>query len=327
MAVTWITPVKFSNASTGTWEAMDASGDVSASATGVIVRIRMTFTASRTVDIRHGDSVETTPQTIAPNGTSWSCAGLNSAKEFDMWTGTTVNFGEAWLVGYFEDDATFDATPAFFEQATTATWEDVDIASATGAETAIGAIIRLNTGSSALRDKGFRMKGSTDARTDKAFRYSVAIIGVDGDEIFQQYSELAGPAVGADLIGWITKDATFNTDATDVSQNTTDSYVDLADLPAGATGGIYEMVMATSSTDLIAMRPDGDPHSQDFYDKHFSRHFWIEQEAVSLVVEQKIDQTTTDTFLVGYFEAAAAVAEAGPILQFDPKWHTRYIIG
>ena len=48
-----------------------------------------------------------------------------------------------------------------------------------------------------------------------------------------------------------------------------------------------------------------------------------------VIIEDGVDTfiLSSGVFAENQLAVAVAAVEAGPILQFDPKWHTRYTIG
>ena len=89
---------------------------------------------------------------------------------------------------------------------TTGSYQDVDISSDTGGDTAIGAIFTVNNDSGSGADKayGLRKNGSTDdfyyePRGDQS---NIHIIGVDGSEIAEM--KIENIAIDLYLTGYIT---------------------------------------------------------------------------------------------------------------------------
>lgn len=115
----------------------------------------------------------------------------------------------------------------------TGNWYDIDCSSYIAAG-ATGVILQVRVAGTITI--GFRKNGSTDNLTDIA--YSGALlwltIGVDGDRIFEAYTTSL-ELIAINIVGYFDSDATFFTNITDITPETTNEWVDVD--VSGNTGG------------------------------------------------------------------------------------------
>ncbi len=254
MAITWITPVERSNHLGAGWRNVDVSGDIPATATGVILHFHNTTGNSDQIGFRKNGSTDDRHR-----DTSWAhywvAVGVDGSQIFEEYT----EFGNldtlnVWLVGYFEDDAVFLTNGTAYNAASTNLWLDVDITPDTAGD-AIGAIFEIDA-TNTNDEHGIRKNGSTDARRSDAGSKHWAIIGLDVDEICEQ--NVSNTNVDMYLSGYITKEATFITNATDITNGIAiNGWHDLATLPAGAIGGFIESDTTGGTRTAYGLRKDG----------------------------------------------------------------------
>lgn len=313
--ITWITPVDIDPAATATWTDADVTAHVGAGVTGIIVHVYRSDASSAGLDwgIRQNGSTDARiNEWFGSNtGNLWTAIGIDGGDICEIYTEVHASF-EFWLVGWFGSDATFNLNADDISLGTTGSWLDIDIATLTGGETAIAAIIEIVSSANSMTF-GLRMNGSTDNRLQETRRHGWAVIGVDGSEILEgQISD-----VGCDffLVGWIITDVTMNTNATDLSLGTTGSWLDLSALPAGATGGFIEVVTTNFGNDF-GLRLNGSTENL-LGGAAGLQHSWGLVEADgSQIIEGQISSLSADFFLVGYSTAAAAVTVKKQIIVY-----------
>jgi hypothetical protein len=252
---------------TGGWTDVDVSSSVPSGATGVIVRIVNTGIANggtRYMGLRNNGSTDATRDYIRAASTTYAYIGIDSSRIFEAWKGNDDI--EMYLHGYFESPAEFFTNAIDKSIGSTTTWTDVDISSDTGGDTAIGAILLHECNfATASKTGGYRKNGSTDtniAEISSYYNLFGFIVGVDGSEIFEGY--ISTLDIDTYLVGYITDDATFQTNSIDVEPSTTGSYQDMTALTATIPlGGIY-FVGNSGAIDGYGIRKKGETY--DFYD-------------------------------------------------------------
>jgi hypothetical protein len=212
-----------------------------------------------------------------------------------------------YLHGYLTSDASFDTNATQFSP-TLNGWNDVDISTATGGDTAIAACMEYN--SSGNNSLGARKNGSIDDRTGNA-RHTFFLMGVDANEILE-----VNMAVDTLFLnGWITKDAVFNTNGTDMSLGTTSSWINLSALPSAATGAFVEVFEASGGAFSYGLRKDGQT-SPSIFRQISARRAWGFLEASSQIIEGRISSSKVDFYENGHSKAAAAAADNPMIRPF-----------
>lgn len=316
MAITWITPVDITPGVAGSWQDADVSGSVPAGATGVILHIHASpGYADWVTGWRKNGSTDARESNVYTGQHFWAGCGVDENRVLELYV--TANGGSnhatIWLAGYFTDDAVFFTNAPDKSLGATGSWIDIDISGDTGGDTAIGAILEIPHPGGNI-DWGLRKNGSSDNRVTGYWpRHTAAIIGCDGSEIFE--GQITHTDVDFFLMGYITKESTFITNATNLSLVGTGSWIDLAALPAGGTGGFIEVIMG-DETQNYGLRENG---SGETILGRSMDHMWGMVEADgSRLIEGQISNTNVDFFLVGYSEAAAAPPTvAVPILAME----------
>jgi len=298
MTVTWITPVNITPGTAGSWVDVGVSSYVAVGCTGVIFELR--DSSAGNFGCRKNGS---TDARLVAGSNSAHCmvsVGVDSNRIFEANIYSTSNIS-MYLMGYYNDDAVFltngvDKTPA-----SASAWTDMDISSDTGSDTAIGAIFEHYSSSGSVLFSGIRMNGSTDDRR-KRKSHLWSIIGVDANEICEGHVSNTG--LNLFLVGYVTKESSFNANGIDRSLASLNVWTSLAALPAGATGGMYESVEADSGSQDWGLRFPGAAAIVDdlFHDHVFA---WVQCDANRLV-EGRVTSTTVDFFELGYTQAAAA---------------------
>jgi hypothetical protein len=228
-------------------------------------------------------------------------AGLDANRIFEVYTQDTGV--KTYLIGYTGPGVTFFTNAPDKSLSTTASYQDIDISSNTGTDTAVGAIFTVTDSSASIYQYALRKKGSSDdlywrIRPDTSTMF---MIGVDGSELAEMKIENA--AVDLHLTGYVTSGAVFFTDAVAKATATTAEYVDVditADLLGSdvANGAILEIHdNGVSSNYAAALRPNG--ASYDYYAdiRHSGAITAID---ANDIFEQKIENTSVDLYLLGY---------------------------
>lgn len=297
----FITPVEVTPGTAGAWTDVDVSANIPAGSTGVIVHIVNTDTGGLALGLRKNGSTDGRTNNMRADSHKWACIGVDGSRIFEAFVGSTTLI-DIFLVGYFTTDAVFFTNAVDKSIGATGAWTDVDISGDTGADTAIAAVWELVDTTNSGLSWGFRKNGSTDNRlqfSNAGSQHVFGIIGVDGSEIFEH--QTASLSIDVFLVGYLKSGAVLNTNALDRSLGSTGSFVDLTALPAGAIGGIYEVINTSAAADW-GLRKNGSSESI----LHTQRHGWSIPEAdASQLVEGQIAATTQDFFEIGHFTSAA----------------------
>lgn len=322
MGLTFLTPVDVtpSGFSSQVWTDLDLSANVPAGSTGVVLHVRNASTGDLRTQYRKNGSTDNHAGFIGDLESSshqWVHVGCDTSQIIEFYHEDTAGNAVVWLVGYWDSDATFNTNYTVYTPGTANVWTDADITPDTGGG-AIGAIFVMaaSTGSD-LISVGARKNGSTDNRVFSTESHLDVVVGVDADEIAEVQVSLTTGVVG--LRGWITAGAQFNLNATDVSLTATGAWTNLATLPTGATGAIYETI-STSATATFGYRKDGT--GEDIHNRPTKQHDWTTVESASLIVEGWISATGVDTFQIGEigtFGGGGGGGQTTPILSYHQR--------
>lgn len=291
----FITPVRITPGTAGSWQDVDVSAHIPAGSTGVILHVFKNYSAiSYDFGLRKKGSTDDRHNTLYSDGHLWAAVGVDGNRVFQCYTGHITRV-DAYLVGYFGSEAVFFDNAVDKSLAGTGSWDDIDISANTGADTAIGAI--FDVVGVWQKNLGLRNNGSSDNRLSAVSEHIWAVIGVDGAEICE--GQIADAGIKFWLVGYLKSGATFNTNATDIALGGVGSWTDLAALPAGGIGGIIE-VFTSSYTYDYGLREKGS--AEDIYGRAPYARAWAMVEADNnRLIEGKISNTGMDFYLVGYF--------------------------
>lgn len=302
-----ITPTDLGASTTSAWTDMDVSSYVTGNPAAVILHVNNSSASARTIGLRKNGSTDNRTVTYKSNGHHYAVVGLDGSNIFEYWiSGTEVDL---YIVGSLSSDDYVAFTNAVDKTPSgTSGWQDCDISSDTGANTAIAVEVELVASTGSIVS-GIRCNGSTDARTNTYLNQIYQDrCKVDASEIFEAYRATSNPSYY--VVGYYLANSTWNTNATDYSLGTTGSYVDLSALPSGAIMGIFEI--SSSLVRAWDIRKNG--ASTDF-----SAQLPIQNQSSAIVecdgsqlVEGSISATQVDFWLRGYFTAAAGGNTAEP---------------
>lgn len=252
-AVGWITSVDITPTTAAAWVDADVSAYIPTGATGVILHINNT-TAAYNIGFRKNGSTDNRINSIRADEHFWAAIGVDSNRILELYLGSTT-YTTVYLVGYFTDEAVFFTNAVDKSLTVTSTWTDIDISADTGTDTAIGAIFEVVHIANGYRWYDFRKNSSTDnfsGGSNDVKSHNGVIVGVDANEICEAIIESTD--VDFFLVGYVTKDMVFNTNATDMSLSTTGAWTDLTALPSGATGAFFNVPIGA---DAFGLRQNG----------------------------------------------------------------------
>ncbi len=252
-AVGWITPVDITPATSGAWVDADVSAYIPTTATGVMLHINNS-TAAYAVGFRKNGSTDNRINSLRADEHMWMAIGVDNNQILELYL-DNITYTKVYLVGYFTDEAVFFTNAVDKSLSVTSTWTDIDISADTGTDTAVGAIFEVIHASNGYRWYDLRKNGSTDnfsSGSNDVKSHNGAIVGVDANEICEGIIE--NTDVDFYLVGYMTKDVSFNTNATDMSLSTTGAWTDLSALPTGATGAFFNVPLGA---DAYGLRQNG----------------------------------------------------------------------
>lgn len=294
-----IDPVEVTPGTAGSWQDVDVSSYVPSGATEVILHIvNKSLSAGYALGLRKNGSTDNRTNDMTRDNHLGAAIGIDNNRIFEAYVGNTTNI-DIHLVGYTMSGVTFFTNAYGKSLSTTGSWTDIDCG--TEAPNAIGLIWEVVVTDTSVYDYGFRKNGSSDNRIADAYIHSAfgAVIGCDTNQICEGY--IGNTAVDFYLVGYITDGCTFNTNATDLSLNTTGSWLDLSALPSGADMGFIEVHNDTSTGYDYGLRKNGS--SENIYYRVVFHCWGIVQCDSSQIIEGKIANTAVDFFVVGYSTA------------------------
>ena len=178
--------------STGSWQDIDASGDISSEATGVIcLLINTSGSTNYSAGIRkNGSSDEFTYGDIYKGARfNYQLCGVDASRIFESRIENSAV--EVYLVGYTKSPITFLTNGIDKSLSQTNEWTDIDVTSETEAE-ADGVIIFMkNTSSSSQGRSDVRKNGSSDDDSPMLLFYAgccaAGLCGMDSGQVFEGY--------------------------------------------------------------------------------------------------------------------------------------------
>lgn len=295
MAVTWITPVEVTPGTASSWQDVDVSSYVSANATGVILHI--VYASTQDSGWRKNGSTDNRTTSSAASH-QWCTIGVDASRIFEAYVGSTTDV-DIYLVGYFEDESVFFTNAVDKSLTTTSSWQDISIASDTGADTAIGACFEITYSSTFGTNFGMRMNGSSVPQRGARGYHSGYIIGVDASEILEGY--IGSTSLDFFLVGYIkdTAAVTFYKDSPDWTNNTT-TWQDMTALPTGATGAFFEVDVEGGNSFQYGVRKNGSAEDIMMRTSYAHGFAAVECDASQLIEAKESQINTIQFYLIGY---------------------------
>ena len=302
-----IDPVEVTPETINGW--VDVNGadfGVPTGATGILLHcVATSAVTDYAFGLRMNGSTDNRIDAIPYNTHCWAAIGVDANIIFEAYVGSTTNI-DIYIVGYTMAGVTF-FTNAYDKSLTnTSVWEGIDCSAE--APDAVGLIFEIVGDSSASYKFGLRKNNSTDARTTYVGLHSGFgfIIGCDTDQICE--GTVNNITVGLYLVGYITDGATFNTNATNLSLNTTDTWLDLSALPADSIMGFIELYYDSKE---YGLRKNGS--SEEIYHRAYHHPCAFVECDADHIIEGKIETTTEDFFLIGYATKPPPVPPVPPV--------------
>lgn len=293
-----ITPVDVTPGTAGSFQDVDASSYIASGATGVILQFSSGI-SDREIGLRKNGSTDDRTSKIDGGSHVWAMVGVDASRIFECEV-ESISAIEVWLIGYTMSGVAFLTNAADKSLTVTGSWVDIDCSSE--APSATGIIVEIN----GTDDVNFalRKNGSSDVHYEGADFHAWSIIGCDGSQII----EGAVSTVAADffVVGYVTANATFSTNADDISLGTIDTYTDIDCSSEAPSAGMLFVEVLTTAVNDYGLRENG--KSGGYYDIYtdVDDHCWAILKCDSgQVIEGKIGATTVDFYLTGHAEGPA----------------------
>ena len=279
------------------WRDVDLSAYIPSNATGVAITVQNGVTTGYNYKMRKPGSTDDLSPYIYFQQIPQYIGVSNRVVQLYR-TNNNVLF---YLTGYFDSEVVFFDNCIDVSLAGASSWTDIDISAHTGANTAIGAIFLYINPTGNNYNMGFRKNGSTDNRVIRC-RSAGVIIGLDANKICEH--QVSNTALKTYLVGYVKAGAVFNTNASDVSLGSANTWTALPALAAGASGGLYEV---SGSAYNYGLRPKG-----------WDAPGLIRADRITFdlcgcdsngIIEGWIANTALDFFNVGYFYSTADVED------------------
>jgi hypothetical protein len=287
-----IDPVEVTPGTAGAWTDVDVSSYTPEGATGVILHIVNTSTGTNyPLGIRKNGSTDDRRYVGIYYGSHlWAATGVDGDRIFEAYVQDT-GYIDIYLVGYTMSGVTFFTNGYDKTLADDLEWLDIDCSAE--APDAVGLIFEGYA--TAGKRVGFRKNGSSDDRTSGYSYYHLwTMIGCDDSQVCEGYVQHT--IYKFFLTGYITDGCTFNTNATDVSLDSTGSWQDLPALPDNSVMGFIEAIASVGAD--YGLRKNGS--SEEIYEMA-AYHPWafVGCDADG-IIEGKIGDTAVEFFVVGY---------------------------
>jgi hypothetical protein len=295
----FINVVEITPLTAGSWQTVDISSYIPEGvvASGVMLRWSASTAGNYTTGWRKKGSTDNRVQVLGAGTQVGAFIGCNTSNQFEYYVGD--NRQRLFLVGYFGDEAVFFTNGLNKTPGSSNAWTDVNISDDTGDDVAIAAIFEFvpTSSDSTYSRASFRPNGASFDYFDYfSCNHGGFITGLDANEIceLKVYSTTYTKIY---LVGYLKDGVVMNTSPTDKSLASSGSYIDLAALPVGATGG-FIYVKPSSYGFYFALRTNGSTF--DLYAKCDRATFIPVGCDENRLIEGKISTTSVDFFLYGH---------------------------
>jgi len=294
------------------WTDVDVSAHIPAGSTGVILDLHCTV-AQLYVSVRKNGSTDdrSANHRLSANVHRGAWIGVDANRIFEAKIDTAD--AKIWLVGYTDENVTFETNAIDKSLGTTGAWTDIDI-SANAPSGSTGVICEIvNTHATSHYIGVIRKNGSSDDRTAnskvRAKHCVYGLCGLDASYIFEGYIE----AVDVDfyVVGYTKAPIVFFTNAIDKSLTITGSWLDIdltADTEAAADGAIWQIHNLAAAIRYGELRKNGSSDDRSasaglLANCHCCLGVGLDTDNIC---EGYISDTTVDFYLMGYCKPAGA---------------------
>lgn len=318
------TPVNVTPGTANAWTDVDCTGSgVPTNASGVLLHVGAT--GGETVGFRPNGNTNagfiTRPMgETGTGGQAWPLVGVTSGV-FEAYIGSTTAV-TIWLVGYFDSTVVFLASPTAktVNQGAWATANTVDISTDTGADTAIAAILEVETdmyGRAHFRPWGLSSFTDIAADFNALYFHQWFVVPLDTSERAQGVRR---GTVTCRCVGYIKSTANVTLYSTsDPTESAAGSagWADITAMPTGAIAGIFQIQnQSTWQHHDLGLRTNGETTGEAAIVEMITDAGAIVEGDANRVVEARGDVPSEDrVFLWGYFTEATA---APPAIVYVP---------
>ena len=287
-------PVDVSPVATAAWTDIDVSDYVPSYATGAVVHLVSTV-GIESIGVRINGSAQDFQGDVATH--IWTMVGVDASFIFEGYIETATDY--IYLVGFTGSGVNYKTVADDISLAGALAWTDIDLS--VEAPDAVGVIVAVDNTAAGNDAYGLRKNGSVDNRVDgiSGNGWYYGIIGCDAAQIIEGY--VGALTTDFYLVGYITADFTFETDATDKSPAAGfAAWTDMdcsGDVPVGTTHIIFEVDTSANVRNYGLRRNGGteDIHTDLYY------HCWAVVECDSdYIVEYYAEDANVDFYIVGY---------------------------
>lgn len=287
------------------WHDLDLSAVIPEGATGVIIRMINTSASTASVQFRNNGSTDSHNFSTYASTHYMVYVGVDASRILEYKCANTSFQGSPRVEGYFGSEATF-FTNKINMSCSYGAFADIDV-SADVPSGAIAAFCWAYEGNAGY-DTGWRPNGSSDNYIASQMSPWYFIAKLDANRVFEFYAETVIGFGGQWLLGYLTEGWTFLDNFSDYSGSGTTTWYDLAALPAGAKGGVFEC--GYGSLPIMGLRLNGS--SDDNYRRvYYHSNLCIECDG-SRIIEGKRSGTGYKFYLTGY-STADPVLDTGDI--------------
>lgn len=312
--ITFITPQTLTFTNNNAFQTVDVSAFVPSGASGVLIRTVWNGASSNNqFAARKNGSTDAFSSPHRNVGPVYTMIGLNASRQLQLLANSGGGGVTATLLAYFDPGSV-----VFFDNATTfapgaSSWTDANLASATGADTAIAAILYKRSTRALATEIGWRRNGSTqDLRGDfptsengsAGFYDGCVIVPCDGSEIFELWRNSTNFG-NFNVVGYITRNYVGLDPFTDISQAGTGAFADADTVADNALALMVEGV-ATVAALTAGIRENGGSVAQAALDAGQERFSALVTGDAGGVVELYRSAVTMSFYLSGYFTVEAA---------------------
>ncbi len=285
-------PIELTVGASTAWTDVDVSDYVPGHATGVVLHY-----ICDGVILEVGFRMNGSADDIRADGTynGWLMVGIDGNDIFEAYF-EDHTLSNVYLVGFTGEDVTYKTAMDDISLVPVLAWTDIDLS--VEAPDATGVIIAVINNNVAPQESGLRMNASVDNRhpDTNATGIYYAVVGSDAGQIIDGYIE----SIDVDfyLMGYITGNFTFNTDADDISLAGAAAWTDIdlsALVPAGTTHVIVEVSGVAGD---YGLRRNGG--AENIYVPTASHNWGIVECDSDHIIEGQIANLNIDFFLIGY---------------------------
>jgi hypothetical protein len=294
-------PVDVAPGTTGSWQTIDLSTHVeSGNTAGALIRVVNTSGSEYEWGTRAPGSSFSVTGVIEDTGQDWAFAAVDSNDDAEVYIGNSAV--ELWLYGYVKsDEGGYISSPPDITTTNVNQWEDVDISSDTGTDTATVAFVHTLVPSGEVAGQvGFRPNGSSkDDIVNSSYTsgdYKADLMVCDANEVFEAYR---GGVCEMYLMGYLTQDVTDTSEA-DVSIGTSGSYTDIDLSSHMGSGDDFAMLWLHPSNNTEYkwdVRPKGST-KEEYWDVLRGSTGWTFTDS-NQVIQEKVENTACDTYVFG----------------------------